>query len=269
MNPCIYLMNRHEERAAPALVDAKTQSDALFEILLQTVGRCPPVWNRKGRLVFPGLAPVGRQLPGLGFFPGGDGLWKLPGATEPADLSAKPVMLVGSTFGTAAEFRSLIFEEDRDARNKTWSILIDLLQRAEVPCEQCFFTNAYPGLLCDLAHNPGEKKGRGGNVVKLAPAQLDQVFVSHCRAFFLEQVRHFQPRLILFLGLYGPYILGEELIRQSGWARFLHSVTGKIDRIREIDSAGLSLVTGLSMPGVGHPFSLAILLHPGCVKSLL
>jgi len=254
--------NSPDERAAPALVDAKTQSDALFEILLQTVGRCPPVRNRKGRLTFPGLEPVDRQLPGLGFFPGGDGLWKLLGTTKPVDRSAKPVMLVGSTFGTAVEFRSLTFEEDRFAANKTWSILLDLLRRAEVPCERCFFTNAYPGLLCDLVSNPGEKKGKGKNVVKLAPAQLDQAFVNQCRAFFLEQVQHIQPRLILFLGLYGPYVLGEELIRQSGWAPFLHSGTGKIDRFREVDAAGLSLVNGLFVPGVGHPVSLAILLHP-------
>ena len=176
-------------------------------------------------------------------------------------------MLVGSTFGTVAEFRSLTFEEDRSAHNKTWSILIELLRCAGIPPERCFFTNAYPGLLCDAP--PNETKGRRArdkNVVQLSPARLDRTYMKTCQGFFQEQLRSIQPRLVLFLGLFGPYVLGEDLLRLSGWGALLHGSSGKINRFHEVDSAGLSVVEGVAVPGVSHPATFALLLHPSSRK---
>lgn len=232
-------------------MDSKGKSDALFRLMGETVGECPPVLNRNGDEVFPGLVPVPRQLPGLGFFPGGDGLWKAPGETEPTDRNPKPIMVVGSTFGSLKELNSIPFEEDRHNKSKTWEPLLTLFRNAGVPPDRCFFTNAYPGVL----------RG-GGNVVQLHPAKLDANYMKEARGFFQAQLQHMQPRLVLFLGLLGPYVLGEDLLNQSGWAQQLHPEEGKIERIGNLDLAGKSMCLNLITPGVPHPVAMALLLHP-------
>ncbi len=232
-------------------MDSKEKSDALFRLMGETVGECPPILNRNNDAVFPGLVPVPRQLPGLGFFPGGDGLWKLLGRAEPTDRNPKPIMVVGSTFGSLKELNSLPFEEDRHNKSKTWEPLLTLFRHAGVPPDRCFFTNAYPGVLRS-----------DGNVVQLHPAKLDANYMKEARKFFQAQLQYMQPRLVLFLGLLGPYVLGEDLLSQTGWAQQLHPEEGKIGRIGNVDLAGKSVCLDLIIPDVLHPVTLALLLHP-------
>lgn len=232
-------------------MDSKESSDLLFRRLGEMVGDCPPTFSRNGRLSFPGLVPVPRQLPGLGFFPGGDGLWKLEDQAEPADRSPKPIMIVGSTFGSLKELRSLPFQEDRSDSRKTWAPLLTLLQAAGIAPDRCFFTNAYPGLLAGT-----------GNVVTLHPAKLEARYMKEARTFFQEQLRIMRPRLVVFLGLLSPFVLGEHILEQCGWVQMLHPSEGKIMSITKLDEAGMSVRPGVKIPGLAQPVTLALVLHP-------
>lgn len=232
-------------------MDSKAVSDGLFRLLGESVGDCPPVLNRNGKEDFPGLVPVKKQLRGLGFFPGGDGLWKAPGKAEPTDRDSKPIMIVGSTFGSQKELESIPFEEDRDNKSKTWEPLIRLLHNADVKPDRSFYTNAFPGVL----------KGNG-NVVKLHPAKLNARYMVEARKFFMAQLQHMQPRLVLFLGLLGPYALGEDLLNRCGWAPLLHPLEGKIQGFESVDLAGKSMCPDLIIPGIPHRVTVALLLHP-------
>ena len=232
-------------------MDSKEVSDALFRLLEESVGSCSPVRNRNGKQSFPGLVPVPRQLPGLGFFPGGDGLWKAPDQSEPTNRKPKPIMIVGSTFGSLAELGSIPFEEDRLDSRKTWAPLISLLQAAGIAPDQCFFTNAYPGVLAGT-----------GNVVTLHPAKLDSRYLKEARDFFQEQLKLMQPRIVVFLGLLAPFVLGERILQQCGWAQMLHPSEGKIQSITKVDEAGMSHCPNVRISGLSHPVTLALVLHP-------
>ena len=45
-----------------------------------------------------GMVEIEHHLPGLGFFPGGDGLWKAPGCRERPPLPPGGIMVLGNTF---------------------------------------------------------------------------------------------------------------------------------------------------------------------------
>lgn len=232
-------------------MDSKEASDALSRLLKESVGSCPPVRNRNGKQSFPGLVPVPRQLSGLGFFPGGDGLWKAPGKSEPTNRKPKPIMIVGSTFGSLAELGSIPFEEDRLDSRKTWAPLLALLRTAGIAPDRCFFTNAYPGVLAGA-----------GNIVTLHPAKLDARYMKETRGFFQEQLKLMQPRLVIFLGLLGPFVLGEHILEQCGWAQMLHPSEGKIRSITKVDESGKSICPEVRITGLPHLVTLALLLHP-------
>ena len=55
-------------------------------------GSCP-AGEAHGR-----MAEIEHHLPGLGFFPGGDGLWKAPGCRERPPLPPGGIMVLGNTF---------------------------------------------------------------------------------------------------------------------------------------------------------------------------
>jgi uracil-DNA glycosylase len=236
-------------------MDAKETSDELFRLLGEAVGECPESAKRAKDGVspaFPGITPVVRQIPGLGFFPGGDGLWKDIGHSEPADRNPKSVMVVGNTFGCMKYFDDLVKKRplaEENCRTGTWRQLLSILEEYK---SRCFFTNAYPGLL-----NGDENIDND-----LRPADFDSVFLSQCREFFFKQVELTMPKVILFLGKFSPFVLGGDRFRELGWLPFVNCKRGCIRKFKPIDEEHKSFIVGSRWTGVSNDVGIAILLHP-------
>lgn len=235
-------------------MDAKETSGALFRLMRETVGGCPSSTrtskNRTVR-VFPGISPIVRQIPGLAFFPGGDGLWKEHGQSEPTDRNPRTVMAVGSTFGCLDYFNKLTkmsFPEENHGRD-TWGRLHPFLGDIKY---RCFFTNAFPGLL-----NSGENIDN-----ELRPAEFDAVYLNECRDFFSKQVELTKPKAILFLGKYSPFVIGEDRLNDLGWSKFLNHKLGSLREFKKIDEAEKSFISGIRWPGVSEDIGIALLVHP-------
>jgi hypothetical protein len=190
-----------------------------------------------------GMVEVPRPLSGLGFFPGGDGLWKPEGVIQRPPLPVGGIMILGNNFQCEANFEALAKADTEDRhRDATWRNLIALLGAERIEPIQCFFTNAFMGLV------------EGSDAMATVPAMRDAGFVGRCRAFLEEQLRLLQPRLVLALGTKVPAFLAP-----------LSSGTRRWERARtwtEIDRQDGALVTSAELPGLGQPAVIACLLHP-------
>jgi hypothetical protein len=236
-------------------MNAKETSDCLFETLKDSVGECAESPRRAKDGIAPafaGITPVKCQIPGLGFFPGGDGLWKKPNSGSPVSISQRTIMVVGSTFGCEAYFRDLLAKKpvpEENGNMGTWgSLPVPLIRHRN----RCFFTNAYPGLL----------KSENNIDPELHPAELDSTYISQSQSFFCRQVETVRPRLILFLGKLPGFVLGEERLRRMGWWPFLSRKWGWLRAFRPIDEAGKAFVPETRWHGVQHDIGIALLLHP-------
>jgi hypothetical protein len=141
-----------------------------------------------------GLRPFPKKvLPGQGFFPGGDGLWREhPKETGAPGFPYRGVMIVGNDFGLADndDPRSPGFDQCLEVGFEdppTWGIK-ELIREARLPRESCFFTNAYLGLRAE-----GPIKGP-------SPGLKDSRFLPVCRSFFEYQLEIQRPRLVVLLG---------------------------------------------------------------------
>ena len=104
-------------------MNAKETSDCLFETLKDSVGECAESPRRAKDGIAPafaGITPVKCQISGLGFFPGGDGLWKKPNSGSPVSISQRTIMVVGSTFGCEAYFRDFWPRSQCPRRTAIW-----------------------------------------------------------------------------------------------------------------------------------------------------
>jgi hypothetical protein len=152
------------------------------------------------------VLPVPEPISGLAFFPGGYGLW---GMKQGHPLTAFPVggiMVLGHDFHSEsgyAESRRLGGER---LTLPTWSNLLKLFEAAGVMPERCFFTNLYMGLRAGTA------------TTGVFPGANDAKFVSHCQAFFLEQLRVQRPALVLTLGVHVPPVIGVLSPELAPWA---------------------------------------------------
>lgn len=226
-------------------MNASVLTDELFSSLQSLDLSHPP----RPEIKFPGFVNARKQIAGLGFFPGGQGLWKEPGSSLPVDTGEKPILVLGNNFGTASYLDDLNFEESRS--HGTWMGLIALFKSAGVPLHRCFFTNAYPALLLGVK-----------NVSRICPKKLDPSFIERCQVFLHSQIHAMQPRLILTLGKASPYSLGDATLRSIGWEAFLNGHTGELGKFAELDAAGKSFIHGIRTEGLLMQFSLAALLHP-------
>jgi hypothetical protein len=138
------------------------------------------------------VLPVPEPIPGTSFFPGGYGLWHPKGGFPLPRFPIGGIMILGHDFHSESGYRASLARGRESATQPTWRNLVDLLGRAEVPVEECFFTNYYMGLRAGTA------------TTGMFPGADDAGFVSHCREFFLEQVRTQRPRVILTLGIHVP-----------------------------------------------------------------
>jgi hypothetical protein len=236
-------------------MNAKETSDDLFRLLSRSIGNCPESLKRakNGKdPAFAGMKRVERQIPGLGFFPGGDGLWKEPGRCDPLDLSPRSIMVVGSTFGCLKYFEELLQKKplaEENCRTGTWGPLLSLLGNQK---NRCFFTNAFPGLLIGEENIDND----------LRPVDFDPVFLGQCRHFFSKQVELIKPKAVLFLGKLSPFVLGEERLAELGWLPFVNRKRGCISKFRSLDRSGKSFVPRSVWKGVRNEVGIALLLHP-------
>lgn len=166
-----------------------------------------------GRAYPEGLEQFPRILPGQGFFPGGDGLWRDPDCeglrrSSSYAFPAGGIMFLGNDFGTLASFQKLKLHENPP----TWRNLRKRLDLAGIPGSLGFYTNGYLGLRSDrsaLAH-PIDHPG----------------YRALCTEYLMHQIRTQMPRLIVVLGsrpagLLGPLIgLSDLQIGQAQLGRF-------------------------------------------------
>lgn len=140
------------------------------------------------------VCAVPQELPFTAFFPGGAGvILGEDGSKPPFPLGQ--VMIVGHNFYHLAGFEKMALRQKRDAGTPTWRNLTATLKRAGIALENCFFTNAYQGLM-ETTSSMGA-----------FPGARDAEFVERCREFFRVQLSIVQPRLVLTLGVHVPPFL--------------------------------------------------------------
>ena len=151
----------------------------------------------EGLVRFPGV------LPGQGFFPGGDGLWRDdPNSAAMHELTTGGIMVLGNDFGCldSEDARSPGFNQclPRGYENPpTWTFFKELYGKS-VPKNECFFTNAYLGLRrCSKSTDPCPKKVK---ITGLSPGLKDEKFLPFCQEFFECQLSILRPRVIICLG---------------------------------------------------------------------
>lgn len=190
----------------------------------------------------PGVRAVPSPLPGLGFFPGGYGLWGAqPGHPLPP-LPIGGVMVLGHDFHSESGYRASALLGGERLSMPTWRNLIRLLHIASISLETCFFTNVYMGLR------------EGASATGPFPGATDRGFVEHCKAFLVEQLRMQRPALVLCLGKYVPPVLAQMSPELRGWS----AAKG----FKDIDACG-PVQGGVTFPGLdAHQCTVVALLHP-------
>ena len=144
----------------------------------------------------PGVVAVREPIPGIAFFPGGYGLWR-PDLSQPLPpFPVGGVMVLGHDFHSEVGYHASLARRREAASQPTWRNLTQLLARADIPVERCFFTNVYMGLR------------EGSGTTGVFPGSRDPTFVAHCLDFLREQLAAQRPSLILTLGINVPPLLG-------------------------------------------------------------
>ena len=141
-----------------------------------------------------GVAAVPDELPFTAFFPGGAGVMLNEDGAKPPFPFGK-VMILGHNFYHLAGFELMRRKQKRDAGTPTWRNLKSTLARAGIAPEDCFFTNAYQGLM------------KTESSMGAFPGAKDEAFVQRCRAFFRVQLAVCQPKLVITLGVHVPPFL--------------------------------------------------------------
>ena len=188
------------------------------------------------------------ELPFTAFFSGGAGVMLNQDGTKPPFPSGK-VMIVGHNFYHLAGFELMRRKQKRDAGTPTWRNLKSTLERAEIALEDCFFTNAYQGLM------------EATSSMGAFPGARDEAFVQRCRAFFRVQLSVCAPKLVITLGVHVPPFLAplsDEL--QTKWL----SDKGKTRTFAQIDEAEGGLICARVADAEGNERELVwvALTHP-------
>ena len=195
-----------------------------------------------------GVVAVSDELPFTAFFPGGAGVMLNQDGSKPAFPSGK-VMIVGHNFTHVAGFELMRRKRRRDAGPPTWRNLKSTLERADVALEDCFFTNAYQGLM------------KTDSSMGAFPGARDDAFVARCRAFFRVQLSVCLPKLVVTLGVHVPPFLAplsDEL--RAGWL----DAKGKTRTFAQIDEADGGLIRSSVPDAEGNERELVwvALTHP-------
>lgn len=168
-----------------------------------------------------GIEPVPFPIEGPAFFPGGSGLIASRadgGLGIGSRLPVGGVMVLAHNYGTRADHRRYARRHGESVSIMTWRGLLRLLRETAIELEECFFTNAFVGLL-DAASNVGSPLGH-----------RDPAFRDDCRSLLGRQVALQRPRLILSLGRFVPNFLASLSPDLAGWR--------DTTTFRAIDAAG-------------------------------
>ncbi len=188
-----------------------------------------------------GIEPVPFPIEGPAFFPGGSGL--IAGRAD-GGLGVGPglpvggIMVLAHNYGTRADHRRYARRQGEAASIMTWRGLLKLLRETAIALEECFFTNAFVGLL-DAASNVGSPLGH-----------RDPAFREACRVLLGHQVALQRPRLILSLGRFVPNFLAPLSPGLAGWQ--------DTATFRAIDAAGPVRAARVA----GHATIVVALVHP-------
>jgi hypothetical protein len=138
-----------------------------------------------------GMCPFPFRLPGQGFFPGGDGLWRDDASLDQQSSGALPldgIVFLANDFGTLATFRKL---QSRGYENPpTWRHLKARIRRAHLPERLIFCTNAIVGL----------RSADGARALEKQLWRTEPGFAAFCLEFFVYQIETLRPRLLVVLG---------------------------------------------------------------------
>ncbi len=142
-----------------------------------------------------GVKRIDKMIHGIAFFPGGAGLW----LTKPDDklppMPINKIMVLGHNFDSEKRYGLSLSHGGENMNGPTWRNLRNLFERAEINLQDCFFTNAYMGLVVG-DHSTGK-----------FPGANDERFMQACESFLMTQIETQKPRLILTLGNYVPSFL--------------------------------------------------------------
>lgn len=221
------------------------------------------LFNEQKKIAYPdGVEPVKEMIARNAFFPGGSGLWSTPTAKEwqvlsrlqicrsffdnnnPVPIIPKgEVMVLGQDFGPKCWHEKYSREEAYDLDSDTWKNLLEYLHCVDIYPKDCFFTNAYMGLM---------EKGR---LKKMKAKEFNQ-FKKTCKLFLDKQIRMQKPQLILALDEYAIDLIAElssdGLAKWSPWPGFekLNDESSWISDVHFRDSEE-------------QPATVVTLVHPG------
>lgn len=201
------------------------------------------LWRRHTPTSYPpGVLEVPGAIPGTSFFPGGYGLWGAEAGRPLPEFPFRGVMVLGHDFHSKAGYEASV-ERGRESINQpTWRNLVDVLTRAAIPLERCFFTNYYMGLR------------EGTETTGPFPGAGDESFVSHCNSFFIDQLRTQRPQLLITLGIYVPFAIAPLSPDLNDWGS--HRGIKHLDSARPVRKA----VRFFGLPDLAT--TIVALIHP-------
>ena len=151
-------------------------------------------------------------------------------------------MVLGNNFDSECGYRKSLRAGD-ELHAPTWKALVPFLLGVDIQPEDCFFTNAYMGLLRGCPTNEGE-----------SPGARDPKFRRFCERLLDRQIAEQKPGLILTLGQYAP--------------KFLASLTPDLDEwrkwpgFRALDASASGPVRHVHFGETRKQTTVVALLHP-------
>lgn len=148
-------------------------------------------------------------------------------------------MVLGQDFGPKCWHEKYSREEAYDLDSDTWKNLLEYLHCVDIYPKDCFFTNAYMGLM--------EK----GWLDKMKVKEF-KPFKQSCKPFLDKQIRMQKPQLILALGSYAIELIAElssdDLAEWRPWRNF-----EKLDCLGPVRSDSFNGSTSATVVALVHP----------------
>lgn len=173
-----------------------------------------------------------------------------PKTAKPAyKLPKNGTLVLGHNFSNVKSYHKVVKHGGEMDRPGTWPVLISFLITCGISLEECFFTNAFMGLM-ETNSSVGTHEGH-----------RDPNFREACKRVLAASIEMQQPRLILTLGPYARRFLGEVVEGLEAWRRDIPF--WKFDEQR-LSEDGLDLRWGS-----GHRMSAVSLVHPSAFPHLI
>lgn len=150
------------------------------------------------------------------FFPGGNGLRDGINAKK---FPLSGALILGSDFGCSTKFVTesgeLVNKRSDERGGPTWKPMLELLFRASIDCNKCFYSNAWPFL-----HKPSDENGDSNDNPPVNIWLRDAELMDACKSFFWFTLKTMNPRFVIALGKGPAAFLGECWPNQLGFWRF-------------------------------------------------